>query len=83
MTLPKELWISAAKIAVKINPANAPAVHQLRHPNIKLIEGEPNQTLLYPGKINLSNLLLRIHVAFQFKIQTQHPLFDLPACCFC
>jgi hypothetical protein len=28
--LPKELWASAAETAIKINPANAPAVHQLK-----------------------------------------------------
>jgi hypothetical protein len=47
--LPKELWASAAEIAIKINPANAPAVHQLRQamPGVKL---EPDQLSLMTSK---------------------------------
>lgn len=47
--LPKELWASAAEMAIKINPVNAPAVHQLKAamPDAKL---EPDQLALLTAK---------------------------------
>ena len=48
-TLPQKQWASAAQTAIKINPANAPSVHQLRQamPGAKL---EPDQLALLTSK---------------------------------